>query len=258
LYELDHLYYGYDGQTVVEDVSLNFEAGHFCGILGPNGSGKTTLLDLLSGHLRPHGGSIRLDGRELTSIHRKALARRIALVPQDYRINFSYTCGEVLMMGRYPHLPRFSRPTARDRAVVAEVIEQTGLGAFADRYVDRLSGGERQRVVFARGLAQAADILLLDEATASLDIQHAIALLNLAERRVGQGGTVIAVFQDINLAALYCDRWVCLRQGRLVCAGPTADVLTAATLQAVFDVQAQVVHQPFCGAPQVCLNKEVA
>lgn len=255
MYTLEKLFHAYGANPVIEDLSLTFEAGHFYGILGPNGSGKTTLIDLLAGHLRPAHGRIRLAGRDLACYARKALARRIALIPQDFRINFPYTCGELVMMGRYPYLPRFSHPGAKDRAVVAEVLEQTALTGFADRYVDRLSGGELQRVVFARGLAQRTDILLLDEATASLDIQHAIALLNLAEQCVIEGGTVIAVFQDINLAAMYCDRLVCLRKGRLVCAGPTERVLTASMLGAVFNIKAQVVHQPFCGVRQVCLNK---
>jgi ABC-type cobalamin/Fe3+-siderophores transport system ATPase subunit len=118
MYELENIGFAYGPKTIIADLSLTFETGHFYGIIGPNGSGKTTLIDLLAGHIRPHCGTITLNGRSLEHCSRKFLARRIALVPQDFRINFPYTCGEIVMMGRYPHIPRFARPGDQDRAVV--------------------------------------------------------------------------------------------------------------------------------------------
>jgi iron complex transport system ATP-binding protein len=141
--------------------------------------------------------------------------------------------------------------------VVDDVLARTALTDFRERHVDRLSGGERQRVVFARCLAQQTDVLLLDEATASLDMQHAIELLNLAARRVATGATVIAVMQDINLAAIYCDHLVCIRQGRLAAAGPTDRVLTAELLHEVFRVNARVEYHPHANALQVVFNREM-
>ena len=140
-------------------------------------------------------------------------------------------------MGRYPHIPRFARPGDQDRAVVKTVLQQTGLGDFVHRYVTQLSGGERQRVVFARGLAQDTPVLLLDEATSNLDLRHTIALLNLAAERVSRGATVVAVMQDVNLAAMYCNRLVCLRNGTVFAAGSVDTVLTTEVLKAVFSCE---------------------
>ncbi len=257
MYQLSHISFAYGERQTLDDLSITFDAGHFYGIVGPNGSGKTTLVDLLSGHRRPVDGEIALDGRPLQNYTRKELAHHIAVVPQDFRINFPYTCRQVVMMGRYPRLPRFAPPGDSDRAVVDDVLARTALTDFSERHVDRLSGGERQRVVFARGLAQQTDVLLLDEATASLDMQHAIELLNLAARRVATGATVIAVMQDINLAAIYCDHLVCIRQGRLAAAGPTDRVLTAELLHEVFRVNARVEYHPHANALQVVFNREM-
>lgn len=257
MFDLSHIGFAYGDNTVIDDVSLRFGKGRFYGIIGPNGSGKTTLIDLLCGHLRPHRGTLRLAGRDLGKYSRKSLARRIALVPQDFRINFPYTCEEVVMMGRYPHIPRWSRPDEEDLALVASAMGQTALSGFARRFVNQLSGGERQRVVFARSLAQDTDILLLDEATANLDIQHAIALLNLAARRVAEGRLVIAVMQDINLAAMYCSDLVCMQQGRVYANGPLDDVLTSRMLQTVFRVNAQVADNAFSGARHVVYHRQL-
>ena len=197
-----------------------------------------------------------MNGRTLARYGRRSLARRIALVPQDFRINFPYTCREIVMMGRYPHISRFSRPGRNDCSVVDRVMQETGLRTLAHRHANRLSGGERQRVVFARSLAQETPVLLLDEATSNLDMQHAVSLLDLAARRVHARTLVIAVMQDINLAAMYCDRLVCMQDGRVYASGPLASVLTAETLWKVFNVRARVSHDDFAGALQVVLKRE--
>ncbi len=254
-YQLDHIRFSYGPQTVLDDLSQSFEAGHFYAVIGPNGSGKTTLIDLLAGHRKPDEGTVRLHGRRLDGYGRKAMARTVALVPQDFHINFPYTCGEVVMMGRYPHIPRFSSPGEEDRRLVRAVMEKTALTDFRERFVNRLSGGERQRVVFARSLAQDTPVLLLDEATSNLDMHHALALLDLAAGRVAAGALVIAVMQDVNLAAMYCDRMVCMRRGGIYASGPVAEVLNAEMLEAVFRVEAQVFANPFSGAHQVAFRK---
>jgi iron complex transport system ATP-binding protein len=253
---VENITFAYGARHIFDGLSLGFEPGCFHGIIGPNGSGKSTLVDLLCGHARPARGTVRLDGRPLAAYSRKSLARRIALVPQAMRLDFPYTCAEVVMMGRYPHIPRFTSPGETDRRVVAAVLAETALIELADCRVSRLSGGERQRVVFARALAQETDVLLLDEATAHLDMHHAIGLLNLATRRVARGGLVVAVFQDVNLAAMYCDRLVCLHAGRVFAQGSTAAVLTSEMLGAVFRVRARVDRIPGQSARRVVLTKE--
>lgn len=257
MYELKHIGFAYGPKTIISNLSLSFRMGHFYGIIGPNGSGKTTLIDLLAGHLRPQRGSIALNGRTLALCSRKRLARWIALVPQDFRINFPYTCGEIVMMGRYPHIPRFAQPGDHDRDVVKNVLHRTGLKDFTHRFVSRLSGGERQRVVFARGLAQDTPVLLLDEATSNLDLRHTIGLLNLAAERVSKGAMVIAVMQDVNLAAMYCDRLVCLNKGSVFAEGPVDSVLTTDVLRAVFHVNTRVTHNDFSNARQVVFSRSL-
>jgi iron complex transport system ATP-binding protein len=257
MYELENIGFAYGLKTVIEDLSLTLESGHFYGIIGPNGCGKSTLIDLLAGHIQPHKGTIRLTGRQLGAYTRKELAHRIALVPQDFQIDFPYTCKEIVMMGRYPHIPRFARPAEHDRRVVQTIMQQADLNGFEERYVHQLSGGERQRVVFARSLAQQTPILLLDEATSNLDLRHCLTLLNLAAQQVKDRCLVIAVMQDLNLAAMYCDRLICMNGGGIFSSGKLEEVLTADMLQSVFQVRASVVRNNDTDALQVVIKKEV-
>jgi len=252
LFTIRSLSYTYGQSPVLEEVSLDLQAGTFYGVLGPNGSGKTTFLDLLSGHKQPSTGNIRFRDRDLQEFSKRELAREIALVPQDYALSFPFRVEEIVLMGRYPHLPRFAAPSRPDLDLVAQALEQTGTAALRNRYITDLSGGEKQRVIFARALAQQTPVLLLDEATSNLDVKHGLQLLQLARRRNREdGSTILAVFHDVNQAACFCDVLLFFKQGRLVHCGPTAHVLTAQTLQSVFEVQARVFFEPELRARQV-------
>ena len=257
-FELTGVSFSYSGDKVIDDISISIAPGMFCGIIGPNGCGKTTLLDLLAKHRRPTAGRIAYKDRDLGTYSTKELSQEIALVPQNFYINFPFTVKEVVMMGRYPHIPRFSAPSAEDVNIVQDIMEKTEVSEFTGRFITELSGGERQRVVFARALAQSAHVLILDEATSNLDINHSISLLNICERRMTQQGrTVISVMQDINLAAVYCDYLVFMSRGCIVTHGATRDVLNPDTIRKVFNVDAKVYAESYSGSLQVVFKKNL-
>jgi iron complex transport system ATP-binding protein len=256
LFELSRISFCHSNRKIIDDISITLTPGKFHGIVGPNGCGKTTLLDLLTKHLQPTSGSIRYNGNMLSAYSKKELSKEIALVPQNFYINFPFTVKEIVMMGRYPHIPRFAAPATRDLDLVREVMERTEIFEFADRYVTELSSGERQRVVFARALAQDTPVLMLDEATSNLDINFTINLLNTTEQKVKKNGlTVIAVLQDINLAAIYCDYLIFMCAGRIAKHGPTQTVLNPANLRMVFNIEAKVYRDAYSESLQVVFRK---
>ena len=252
LWQLDRVGFGYGSQPVLGDFSYQFEQGRCYGVLGPNGSGKTTLLDLLCGLLVPESGTIVFDGRPLADWRPRALARRVALVPQEFAVDYDFSVRMVVEMGRYPHLGRFEDLDAHDHALVQEVMAELAIDGLADRPVNRLSGGEKQRVAVARALAQEPAVLLLDEATSNLDIFHTLSIIGAVRSRVRDKGlTVIAALHDLNQAAFFCDRLLFVKQGRLICHGPIDEVLRPDVIDEVYGVQAQVVYNDFSGCRQV-------
>lgn len=233
------------GPPVLRDVSVDVPAGARLGILGPNGSGKTTLLKLLAGLLPPHSGTVTLDGVPLTTLGRAAVARRIAVVPQETHPAFDYTVLELVLMGRYPHLARFAVEGPADLAIAREALAATGSLEFESRLFTTLSGGEKQRVVIAGALAQQTDTLLLDEPTASLDpgyqLEVAHLLLDLHQARSMR---LVLSTHDLNLAATVCDQLLLLRDGHVVASGGTRDVLTPENIGRLYGIDADVqFHQ---------------
>jgi iron complex transport system ATP-binding protein len=243
------VWFGYDQRKpVVRGVSLSVPAAGIIGILGPNGSGKTTLLRMLAGTRQPQRGTVTLDGAPLTGFSRSALARRMAVVPQETQLAFDYTVGEVAMMGRYPHLGAFEIEGPSDLAVIEETLTSTGTLHLKDRQFATLSGGEKQRVVIASALAQSPELLLLDEPTASLDMGHQLDVqLLLAGLNRDRGVTMVLSTHDLNLAAALCRHLILLRGGRVIAQGPTADVLTPANVRALYGVDADIQRHPTAG-----------
>lgn len=225
----------YDGDDVLRDVTLSVGPGEFAGVIGPNGSGKSTLVRVASGVMAPRAGTVTVDGAAPS-------ARVVAVVPQETAVDFDFTCREIVTMGRFPH-------GDEDPSIVRDAMERSGTWELRDRLITELSGGERQRVVFARALAQAPQVLLMDEPTAHLDIRYQLDLMRLVRRETQLA--VLCVMHDLNLAAAFCTRLILLHEGAVFAEGAPADVLTAENLRQTYSVEADVQPHPRRDGPLV-------
>lgn len=223
-------------ETLLEDVDLRVEAGEVVGILGPNGAGKSTLLRALAGLQPPTSGKVFLGGAELRKLDRRAVARRLAYLPQEIPYELPQSAIEVVLMGRSPHLGPLGLDGPKDRATAWNALEQVDAAKLAYRSFANLSGGERQRVLLARILAQEAPLWLLDEATSHLDLVYQDLVMGLARSRAESGGAAVCVLHDITQAALRCDRVAILGKGKLLATGSPSEVLTPERLQTYFGV----------------------
>jgi iron complex transport system ATP-binding protein len=234
---------------VLDGVDLAVEPGELVGLVGPNGAGKTTLLRAINGVLDVDGGSVALDGDRLDDLSPKAVSRRVATVPQDTHVGFAFTAEQIVEMGRTPHRSRLDW-TDEEVPVVA-AMERTDTLRFRDRSIDDLSGGERQRVLLARALAQDTPALVLDEPTASLDINHQVRVLETVRELVDEGRAALAAIHDLDLAARYCDRLLLLYDGTIRAAGTPEAVLDAPALEEAFGTRTAVSHNPATGTATV-------
>jgi iron complex transport system ATP-binding protein len=227
--------------------------GEMVAILGPNGAGKSTLLKLLLGVLEPTGGVAEYEGSAAAGWEPVERARRIGVLPQHEEPAFPVTVGELVVMGRYPHLGRWRRPGPADRVAVESALERCRVADLVARPFTTLSGGERQRARLARALAQEPEALALDEPTASLDVAHEMEIWEILREEAGRGRTVLLTTHHLNLAARYAHRLVLLDRGRARATGPPADVLTAETVTAVYGwpVRVEPLEEREGRAPQV-------
>ncbi|MFI8874419.1 ABC transporter ATP-binding protein [Streptomyces sp. NPDC055243] len=225
------------GHLIIDGVTLAPPPGATVGLLGPNGSGKSTLLRILAGVLAPASGVVTLDGRPLRDVGRRTVARRVAVVDQDATTQVELSVREVVRLGRIPHRRPWSGATPQDEEAVREALTRTGLADRATQSWHTLSGGERQRVQIARALAQTPRELLLDEPTNHLDIQHQLDLLALV---ADLPLTSVIALHDLNLAAMFCDQVLVLREGVAYAAGTPAEVITEELIAKVYGVRAVV------------------
>ena len=242
-----NLGFRYGPREILREVSLNFRPGRHYILAGPNGAGKSTLMDLLASLKKTAQGGIMLRGRPLGDYPPPALARLMALAPQDSVWNFAFTVREVASMGRRPYLGRWGRLDAEDWAAVDQALAWLDLAGLAGQSVTTLSGGEKKRASLARVLAQATEIILLDEPTAGLDVAHALTVMGLAKRRAEAGALVITVTHDLNLGAAFGHEFVFLKNGRVAAAGPVGQTFTASILAEVYEAEASVAHDGFTG-----------
>jgi iron complex transport system ATP-binding protein len=234
----------YAERPVLVDVDLAVAAGEVVGLLGRNGAGKTSLLRIVAGGLAPDRGRVTFAGHDASTLTRRARARAVATVPQETHIPFPFSAGEVVLMGRTPHQPLIGFESQIDLERAQDALARAGVAALQDRPVTELSGGERQLVMFARALAQAPQVLLLDEPTAFLDLKHRIDVLGVVRDFARAGGAALVVSHDLALAARVCDRVVVLADGGVLAEGRPADVLTPALIRTAFGIEADVITAP--------------
>jgi iron complex transport system ATP-binding protein len=253
--QADALHASYGGTEVLRHVDLSLQPGEMVGLLGPNGSGKSTLLRVLSGLLAPTGGTVTLAGLDLHQHTARHRARLIGLVPQYAHIPFAFSVTDVVAMGRNPYLGLMQSPRAEDQAAITAALERTDCTHLRDRLVTELSGGELQRVIIARALAQEPRVLLLDEPTAHLDLNHQLDIANMLRHlNREQGLTVLWVSHDLNLAAEFCERLVMLQNGRVVADGKPDEVITPKWLADIYGLKLPVANNPASGRPQVIIQ----
>ena len=243
---------GYGEHTVLENVSLTVPTGQTTAIVGANACGKSTLLRVLSRLLTPMQGEVLLDGKAIHRLPTRRLAQQLGFLPQSPLAPEGITVLELVSRGRHPHQGLFMRWRAEDEAAVAEALAATHMTALAERHVEELSGGQRQRVWIAMALAQQTDVLLLDEPTTFLDINHQIEVLDLlTDLNQQRGTTIVMVLHELNLAARYADMLVAMVKGQIYGFGPPEQILTEQMVREVFGLESRIIEDPVTGKPMM-------
>jgi len=239
--EVKDLQFNYGNNLVLKDVSFEIKKGSFTSIIGPNGSGKSTLLKNLINLYDFQFGNILIEGKDIKQIKKKDLAKKISLVPQDTSINYDFTVEDIVMMGRYPYKRRFEGENDYDYKIVKQSLLMTNTLDLKDRPITQISSGERQRVVIAKALAQQSSIIILDEPTSNLDINHQIEILHLLKSlNQNQGTTVILVIHDINLAGRYSDEIILLHNGQILDMGKPEKVITKTNIKKTYNIDVAI------------------
>lgn len=234
--QIQSLDVGYNSKIVLQDISLAVTAGQFISVIAPNGTGKSTLLKAIAGILKPMSGTICLHDKALANYSRRELAQQIAVVGSEVTMQ-EYTALQMVLMGRFPHIPRFSGPTPRDHAIVQTAMEEVGVWDKRHQSCSELSQGERQKIIIARALAQQPKLLLLDEPTAHLDVSNQFSILHLIKKlALNKDMAVIAVMHDINLALQFSTDLLFLKKGRILAYGNCRDVATSYNLRQLYDM----------------------
>ena len=245
---------------ILDDISFHVHTGEVLGIVGPNGSGKTSLLKVLAKLMTPQQGHIKLFGENVAVKAQREFSCLVGVVPQDSQMLFPFTVAESVLMGRFPHRARdrwiggFGWESREDLAIAEQAMMTMDIVHLAHRSVTDLSGGERQRTVIARALAQTPKVLLLDEPTAFLDLQHQVEICSVLRQLRDEGGlTVVLVSHDLNLVSQYCDRILLLDRGQIVRLGGPDEVIEPKVLESVYRCRVLVDRHPSSGLPRITL-----
>ncbi|MDF2670500.1 MAG: fecE [Paenibacillus sp.] len=248
----------YDQRLIVQNLSLSVPTGKITALVGANGSGKSTILKAMARIMKPKKGNVYLDGKSIHQQTTKEVAKQLAILPQNPVAPEGLTVSELVSYGRFPHQKGFGSLSKEDKETVQWAIEVTGMEQFADRPVDQLSGGQRQRAWIAMALAQQTDILFLDEPTTFLDMAHQLEVLKLLQKlNQEEGRTIVMVVHDLNHATRYAQHVVAIVRGEIVSEGSPVEVVTKDVLRTVFNIEADILHDPRSGVP-LCLPFELS
>lgn len=242
--------YGGNGWKL-DPSTFSVARGDILGIIGPNGSGKSTLLKLAGGVLQAHSGKVLLAGKDMTQMKRRQIAGILGYLPQHALSHFDYTVEEVVAMGRFPHLRGAGFMSAYDLEVIGRSLEQAEIKRFRQRRLSRLSGGERQRVLLASVISQEPQVLLLDEPTTALDIHHQMTVFAILVELAKKGMGVVVVTHDLNLASVFCERVLLLKDGAITCHGRPEDILKKEVLETVYGKGLEIMKHPTTGRPVI-------
>lgn len=251
---INNVTFSYNSTNVLQNITFRAEEGEIIGIIGPNGAGKSTLLKCINFSLKPKGGAILIDNKNLFQLDRKEIARNIGVVPQNLGINFPFTAFDIVLMGRTPYLGQIDRESLDDIRIAKEAMKITNTEHLAERSIDEISGGERQRVIIARALAQQPKILLLDEPTLHLDINHQLDILELAKELARNTKMiVILVSHDLNLSSRYSDKLILLQSGKIFAIGKPEEVITKENMMDIYRIEIEMNYnteiKPFTIVP---------
>lgn len=235
--KIENLSAGYNNKTILDNININVSPGEVIGIIGPNGTGKSTLIKAITDVIDIRTGTITIDGIDNRKISRRDRAKLIAVVPQEYAVDFKFTVFDIVMMGRNPHMYGRKNSEKEDYDIVKEAMVMTKTWQFKDKDYNELSGGEKQRVIIARAIAQQTKIILLDEPTSHLDIHHQLEIMELISRLKSKNITIMAVLHDVNMAARFCSRLILLNKGKIVADGTPDEVIDPKYLDSVYKME---------------------
>ncbi|MDP8233988.1 MAG: ABC transporter ATP-binding protein [Candidatus Saelkia tenebricola] len=253
LLEIKNVFSGYNKKPVIKGISFEVAKGEFIGLIGPNGAGKSTLFKTLNGILPILKGEVYYQGADLTKMNLNERARRIAVLPQVFKVQFSYTVEEFIFLGRFPYSERFRCFSKKDETVVCKSIEMLSLQKIRNRKINELSGGELQKVLVAQAFVQEPELLLLDEPTSHLDIGGQVEIMNTLRDFNENGLTVISVLHDLNLASEYCNRLILLNNGELIKNGTPQEVMDYQLIEQVYKARVVIKENPYSNKPFLIL-----
>ncbi|GIZ11975.1 ABC transporter ATP-binding protein [Pseudomonas sp. NCCP-436] len=241
----------YERTRIIDGLNLEIPRGQVSAIVGPNGCGKSTLLAGLARLHKPSAGAVLLDGKVISSLPSREVARRLALLPQDASAPDGLTVSELIRFGRQPHQSLLRQWSEEDQAIVEAALAAADLLELADRPLESMSGGQRQRAWIAMAIAQATPLLLLDEPTSALDLGHQIEVFELIHQLAAAGKTVVMVVHDLSSACRYADHLIAMQQGRIIASGRPEEIVTSELVEQLYGVRCTLLRDPLSGTPVI-------